>query len=100
MARAAVAKAAGDGGSEALGVRLRTWCRARPFVVGEGTEEVAIELVVEDGIHSQDADGEGSQPVIHSQNLAFLNSVAEAPAIDVSGLRARCSGRLVSTSEC
>src|SRR5262249_30609951 len=95
MARAAVLAAAGE---EAHGraVCLANVVWVRRFTPGQAGREVAIELEPsEDGaiafeIFSRAPEGEDGEPLLHSQGRAVLAAPADAPLLDLAGLRAAC----------
>ncbi|MEJ2621334.1 MAG: type I polyketide synthase [Candidatus Thiodiazotropha sp.] len=91
MAREAVARASGA----ERGILLKNVVWARPVVAGDTPVRVHVGVFeVESGeigyeIYSE-ADGDAEAPVVHSQGVAMLGNTAEAPRLDLQGLRSAC----------
>ncbi|GAX60250.1 beta-ketoacyl synthase [Candidatus Scalindua japonica] len=121
MARAAVTRAAGNLGEGQMVVRLKDVVWARPVTVGEQPVHVHIGLFPEeDGmvayeIYSVPENGDEA-PVVHSKGKVVLpfegihpernrttqnkNSAAAVTTLDLNSLRAECSQRTLSSSQC
>ena len=105
MARAAVELSAGDGedGQTAIGLKNIVW--ARPVAAGDQPVRVHIGLYPEDSgaiayeIYSE-SEGNGREPVVHSQGIAMLGSIADVPLLDLSGIQGQCCRRTVSSRQC
>jgi len=105
MARAAVDQAAGTLKEGRTGVRLRNVVWARPIIVGDQPLKVHIGLYPEKNgeiafeIYSGREEND-AEPVVHSQGIAVLNPVAEAPVLDLPAIQARCSQSILSPGQC
>lgn len=104
MARAAVDQAAGALEEGKKGIRLKNIVWARPIGVNGQPVEVHIGLYPEEGreiayeIYSR-SEGNGAEPLVHSQGRAELVSGFGAPILDIKALQARCSKRAVTPGE-
>ncbi len=104
MARAAVEQAASSKG-EHTGIRLKNVIWARPVAVGDHPVQLHIGLFPEDSgeiafeIYTN-SDGNGAEPVVHSQGSAVLGPVVEVSPLDLKALQAQCSRSALSRSRC
>lgn len=104
MAREAVALAAGTSGNGDTRIRLTNIVWARPVAVNGRPVKVHIALSPKDDgeisyqIYSQQ-EGNGAEPLVHSQGMAALTPGAEAPVWQLSSLLAGFNASL-DASQC
>ncbi|ABQ27262.1 SDR family NAD(P)-dependent oxidoreductase [Geotalea uraniireducens] len=104
MVRAAVEEAAvtEEGGA---GIRLKNVAWTRPIALNGQPVQVHIGLYLEDSgeigfeIYSQ-AEGNQTEPLLHSRGTALLGPAGEAPRVDLEALQARCSRSALNAEQC
>ncbi|AOY76260.1 SDR family NAD(P)-dependent oxidoreductase [Clostridium formicaceticum] len=105
MARAAVKQASGTLEKYQTKTRLKNMVWSRPITVEEKSTKIHIGLYPEEGgeiayeIYSQ-AEKNSTEPVIYSQGIALLSSMAESPTLDLSNIQAQCNQNILSSHQC
>jgi polyketide synthase PksN len=105
MARAAVKQAAGTLAKGQTGILLKNVVWIRPIVVGEQPVQIHIQLFPADNgeivyeIYSE-SEGDNKEPIVHSQGIAMLSSLAEAPVLDLPALQAQCARNTFTPIQC
>ncbi|WP_188068931.1 SDR family NAD(P)-dependent oxidoreductase [Brevibacillus brevis] len=105
MARVAVDMAAGVRTDDQSAIQLKNIVWAKPVIVEDAPIQIHTGLYPEENgeitfeIYSQPREAEESL-VVHSQGRAVLQSVMEAPALDLSAIQTQCTESSYSFSQC